>query len=114
MSEYIKREDVLQILSGKNAAWDAYQKIELLPAADVVERKKGKWIEKEGYYYCSNCEELAYFDCEDEPILSKFCQDCGAEMEIDDDEEWLKPNWNIDYMHTPSTEDIIKAMESDG
>lgn len=37
MTEYIKREDVLRILSSKNAAWDAYQKVELLPATDVVE-----------------------------------------------------------------------------
>ena len=36
MTDYISRESVLQILSGKNAAWDAYQKVQSLPAADVV------------------------------------------------------------------------------
>lgn len=36
MSDYISRESVLQILSGKNAVWDAYQKVQSLPAADVV------------------------------------------------------------------------------
>ena len=36
MTEYIKREDVLKILSGKNAPWDGYQKCKDLPAEDVI------------------------------------------------------------------------------
>ena len=35
MAEYIKREDVLKILSEKNAPWNGYVKCKELPAEDV-------------------------------------------------------------------------------
>lgn len=61
MSDYVKREDVLRILTERNAAWNAYTMVSILPTADVVERelyqralsdvvrlsverKTGKWI----------------------------------------------------------------------
>jgi len=61
--------------------------VEKAPAADVVERKKGEWIENEivtylfdgekyatAYsFYCSNCGKT---------VVEKgnFCPNCGAEM----------------------------------
>ena len=41
MAEYIKREDVLKILSEKNAPWNGYVKCKELPAEDV---QPVKWI----------------------------------------------------------------------
>ena len=36
--EYVERDAVLQILSGRNAPWDGYNAVKILPAADVVPR----------------------------------------------------------------------------
>ena len=36
MAEYIEREAVLQILSDRNAPWDGYNAVKILPAADVL------------------------------------------------------------------------------
>lgn len=35
MAEYIEREAVIEILRGRSAPWDGYQKVKELPAADV-------------------------------------------------------------------------------
>lgn len=35
MTDYISREAVLEILRGRSAPWDGYQKAKELPAADV-------------------------------------------------------------------------------
>lgn len=74
--DYIKREDVLTILSEKNAACDALQKVKQLLSADVVEHKTGKW--KMGKYdiftvRCSECFET-------NGSFTNFCPNCGAEM----------------------------------
>ena len=37
MAEYIKREDVLKILSEKNAPWNGYVKVKELPTEPVIE-----------------------------------------------------------------------------
>lgn len=92
MSEYIDREDVLKILSEKNAAWDAYQKVQALPAADVRPVVRGRWEPvmahftsgrteqawEEAYapeYTCSKCgfELIAYGE-------KNYCPNCGADM----------------------------------
>lgn len=64
---------------------EVYDRIEQTPTADVVERKKGKWITKStfmpdhygGYYIdqyvCTNCESEFF-----KP--SKFCPNCGADL----------------------------------
>lgn len=61
MTEYIKREDVLKILSGKNAPWNGYQKCKDLPAEDVVSIVRCK-------------------DCIHHPVMDG---DCVAPPEID-------------------------------
>lgn len=67
---------------------DAYQFIQGFPAADVVERKTGRWCaDYDGYadgepvydmWWCSVCEE--YFDEWDDKPTWNFCPNCGAEM----------------------------------
>ena len=48
------------------------------PTADVVERKKGKWIENTEYfpttYTCPFCDHKIY----GEP--TNFCDECGADL----------------------------------
>ena len=69
-----------------------------IPTADVQEVRHGHWIllrESEitgfnpefagrdpiGGYQCSNCKEVAIFDCNDEFVLSRYCPHCGAKMD---------------------------------
>ena len=65
---------------------DVLDAVENLPAADVVERKKGKWLEDfngfETIYRCSKCSEepLTKYGTMHDYVLSEFCPNCGAEM----------------------------------
>lgn len=43
MNDLISRQDVLKILSSKNAAWDAYDKVKLLPSAQLDPQEIGYW-----------------------------------------------------------------------
>lgn len=57
-----------------------------IPAADVVERKKGTWIDDDGLYVCSSCNKLwaHWWDNAMPPERlykeMKYCPRCGAEM----------------------------------
>lgn len=76
----------------------AIKTIKNIPTADVQEVSHGHWIllrESEitgfnpefagrdpiGGYQCSNCKEVAIFDCNDEFVLSRYCPHCGAKMD---------------------------------
>ena len=58
------------------------EKIRQLTTADVVERKRGKWIYNEvGGWHCSECGAQAPFWCfATTQNLANFCQNCGARM----------------------------------
>lgn len=77
MAEYIKREDIHLALDRHYFPGELSLKetIDSVPAADVVERKKGKW--KQGY-----CSECRYNWSKDAPIANvpNFCPNCGADM----------------------------------
>ena len=101
MSDYIKREDVLNgldklcdivcpyskkqrsVMCGACTLGSAFDAIEEMTAADVVERKTGKWSEE---YKCSECGYSAVIRVEhdgsvvweSEPF--NFCPNCGADM----------------------------------
>lgn len=79
MAEYIKRDDALDAWYDK----ERYADIEAIPLADVVERKKGKWIEDDdGCLCCSLCGNPCEINCiTGEFFETPFCSDCGAEME---------------------------------
>lgn len=62
----------------------------------TVEQKTGKWIvwggmdvsENHGRHKCSECGEFALLRYEKplrKEILSDFCPNCGAKMEVEDD-----------------------------
>ncbi len=86
MDEYIKREDALKIMkdawmlhpSGDDAMQEAIDCISLLPAADVVERKIGKWEHDESNwenrFICSACGHKIF----EKP--TNYCPSCGAVM----------------------------------
>lgn len=83
MTEYIKREDVLKILSEKNAPWNGYVKCRELPAEDVLPTVHGKWkLYGEPPWYvveCSECGEKWHYWSGYE--LPKFCSHCGSRMD---------------------------------
>ena len=90
MVEYIKREDALEAMEWKWAGKAAFDAVKAIPPADVVERKRGKWIN----YKCSECGEpipiskvilrgKVMWEKDQKP---NFCPNCGAQMrEVDDD-----------------------------
>jgi RNA polymerase-binding transcription factor DksA len=82
-----------------NYLYVSLSQIESAPTADVVERKKGKWIkmsDADGVYWaCRECGEdiprVSHFDPQFDlfPRLkslkkTNFCSNCGAKMEEED------------------------------
>lgn len=87
MSDYIKREDIIKALgelcdtpagqsTGLTALVYAVKTIEGLPAVDVVERKKGAWLNY-GYIKCSECGTRYSLITE---VYPNYCPNCGADM----------------------------------
>ena len=89
MAEYIDREKLKADLIKRwidnddqdfcnKEVWHA---LEEAPAADVVERKTGKWISyiEDGYLECPFCG--AATNCDGDESELHFCFSCGAKME---------------------------------
>lgn len=80
MNDYIKREDAItELIEGFKSFVNEH--IDECPAADVVERKKGRWLNIEqpgvrikGAKYCSVCKKRTYSESE----LYDFCPHCGS------------------------------------
>ena len=99
MSDYISREYLLKEVEELNAVSfyelndhsnEAYHEIknliELIPAADVVEQKDGKWL-IDGYSaICSSCKDIFDFEVYlpdlsmSEDLDMRYCPNCGARM----------------------------------
>ena len=102
MAKYIELEDAYRTLSNYYHHSTYVQRMSLrealdrVPAADVVERKVGKWIGypeclkytnaySDDHIVCSACEECFSIldnDCE----RFNYCPNCGAKMEVDEDD----------------------------
>lgn len=98
MAEYIERDAAIAACYDGFADCrdDCAANIRNIPAADVVERKTGKWIEypeclkyanayTDDHIVCSACEECFSVldnDCE----RFNFCPHCGAKMIGGDDD----------------------------
>ena len=93
MRDYIKREDAISILQNYifergfycDADADKRYTAELVdilltaaPAADVVERKVGRWEDVMFGWMCSCCGQNQEYS-----VLFRFCPNCGARMESD-------------------------------
>ena len=95
MSDYIKREDVIRKITSSFdevlGVGDAVDLLSTIPAADVVERKIGKWIlDDDGLPICSECKEVAlqrmFFQQKTRVWAwrmkrSKYCPHCGGKIE---------------------------------
>ena len=95
MSRYYEESEIMKALDSNlvgtyyglvlNVNIDEF--LDGVPTADVVERKRGKWIEiNDGLVkgYCSQCEWLSYY-YENEIIGMNYCPNCGADMRGDED-----------------------------
>lgn len=75
-----KTEDGIPIAKGKRKVSDCVRRIKAIPAADVVDRKHGKWITKYPLSTCSVCEQTMILH-----DFANFCPNCGADMRGEDD-----------------------------
>lgn len=89
MTEYIKREAALSAQNKSMNLAEMRKRLERIPAADVVERKTGKWETDEiGCAICSACGNFA-FETTTHHISGwypRFCPNCGAKMIGGDDD----------------------------
>lgn len=110
MAEYIDREALLEAISkiGGSALseWDTVGVVSLVanqPSADVAQVRRAHWIpiyasELTGWnpefagcdpidgYRCSRCGADAILSCNDDFVLSNYCPNCGAKMEVPNDD----------------------------
>ena len=64
---------------------DVLDALEDYPAADVVERKTGKWINylEDGFVECPFCKSAT--NCDGDIAELHYCFNCGAKLEGDED-----------------------------
>ena len=102
MKEYIEREAVLQVIEYVSDGYEyieypveyAIEKLDAIPAADVVEVRHGRWVWDEngmdwnlGAWKCSECHckpETWWEADKGNPYRcagSSYCNNCGAKMD---------------------------------
>lgn len=82
MSEYIDKNKLENFAMNCVGGEVSLRQIHDFPAADVVERKRGKWISGK----CDQCGEHAPYWCMASTYCkSNFCPNCGAYMRGDND-----------------------------
>lgn len=106
MAEYIDREAALEICEteyqerlrmldycGDTVAWNIGHAIKAIPTADVAPVVHGRWIswqEAENFvpspdrHECSVCHDSAQVLVNGLELLSNYCPNCGAKMDIKD------------------------------
>lgn len=85
MTEYIRREDLMERVGRwqLNTREAIAEMIMSVPSADVVERKRGEWIDPADLicYKCTACGDYANQGYGlDAPIFWDYCPNCGADM----------------------------------
>ena len=102
MADYIKREEVYDQLD----RWardlnnpQVYQRddarcvIDGIPSADVAPVRHGKWIKDDVFgipvYRCSACDKEFWLSADDTPQGSsyRYCPNCGARMDGDENDD---------------------------
>lgn len=95
MAEYIDKNFLMESLNKLSAGQYELRTIKLLvalhPTADVVEVKHGKWFLLDDCsnagVYCSVCRKKVYREkYANQKLLSKYCPNCGAKMEVEHNE----------------------------
>ncbi len=77
MSDYIKREDVINIINywwGDSIGQWLVKKIRNVPSADVAPVKHGRWDSDMSGAWCSVCGEYSEGEW-------NYCPNCGAKMD---------------------------------
>ena len=101
MKEYIERAAIekmfedAQIISNGEYSGYCTEDINLysIPTADVAEVRHGRWIfdhmtgEWSYYSHCSECNHQEFFANEDTEKRHKYCLNCGARMDKEDEHE---------------------------
>ncbi len=90
MSRYIDADKLFEEVGGiKPENKEHYKRIgefmnliTYTPTADVRENIKGEWIECEGEYRCSNCNRQTNVVYGDVKLLTRYCPNCGAQMNV--------------------------------
>lgn len=96
MSDLIRREDVIKVISELPEATYEYtdvvhrdkaiDRIESIPSAE----RKGEWVAKTENYHshwvCSECGAWALLEYNEQMCLSNFCPHCGARMKGAEDD----------------------------
>ena len=96
MSEYINRGtafDAVTDLAGKastrsayEAVWKSARALKKIPAADVAPVVHGRWAHLGGdEWCCSACGFVITTEGSWDKPTKKYCEDCGARMDGDDD-----------------------------
>ena len=75
MSKYIDRAALFNSLSGAKTVEEIFAAIQVAPAADVQEIRRGRW-ENDGHTLaCSNCHTINI-----RGVAWDYCPYCGASM----------------------------------
>lgn len=81
MNEYISKQtalaNVLLLNLPQDIERDVMRMLAGMPAADVREAKRAKWVKYPAVTECSNCKN--WIGVNEHP---RFCSRCGAEMEL--------------------------------
>lgn len=64
---------IRQHMLDADSLWKTLEIMDAQPTADVVERKKGRWLNKGRKICCSECGRVNF-------CKPNFCDECGAEM----------------------------------
>ena len=84
MAEFIDKEIAIQTIIDNFTCYfpNVTEAVRKIPAADVQPVKRGKWfhINTDGFIYCSECNNEAYWDTDYGQQLFDFCPYCGAKM----------------------------------
>lgn len=96
MPRYINKERLVTAIEMAQAALqDCYPKahlrdvdilpiIDSIPSVEVDPVAHGQWIEDEyGYCHCDQCK----FEMEDRELTTRYCPNCGARMEYEEEKE---------------------------
>ena len=102
MTEYIAREaalnfevdvcadDAEEILAISKGFALAINYIKTIPAADVVKRRRGKWITSMGlidvHHRVCKCDQCGNSIISLRRLVVNFCPNCGADMREEDDD----------------------------
>jgi rubrerythrin len=98
MTEYITRSSALQAVGDIHPldynGQGIVERIKRIPAADVVEVRHGRWVDKmldkfrKYEVVCSECgaRYIGNYDAYDEPSEFNYCPNCGTQMDGGQDE----------------------------